>query len=255
MADPLNNNPSTWSDLFGSGGRQGADAKELITRLTPSVLARANAPMRKVGTVINTLSRAIVLCGPTEGRALAEPLALLAEPALEQVARGFEDLMPVQVVDTLSFVNTLECLGLEDGLLARTPVETWLEALMKAHRTLHEEMAYRCGLVSLAQGLPDLAARFVGGDKLPATFTPGQTFGLNVQGFVRYLATALRQQARAEEVRPAWDMFVEVFPLKSAADTLEWKDLFWAARAYHVGFEHRPVAEVAEALHSRVKPA
>ncbi|RKG81999.1 hypothetical protein [Corallococcus terminator] len=255
MAAPPNHNPSTWSELFGSGGLEGDDAKETIRRLTPSVLTHANSPVRQVGPLSSTLSRAIVLCGPTEGRALAEPLARLAETALQRTAATFEDLRPEQVVNILSFVNALECLGLVDGLLARAPVEAWLNALMKAHHTLHEELAYRCGLVSLAQGLPDLAARFVEGGKLPATFTPGQTFGFNVQGFVRYLATALRQQARAEDVRPAWDMFVEVFPLKSAADTLEWQDLFWAARAYHVGFEHRPVAEVAEALHSRVKPA
>ncbi|RKH20064.1 hypothetical protein D7Y13_06770 [Corallococcus praedator] len=255
MAGQPNDNPSTWSALFGSGGREGADAKETIKLLTPSVLANANAPVREAGPLSNTLSRMLVLCGPTEGRALAEPLARLAGPALQQVAEDFDDLRPEQVVNVLSFVNAMECAGQVDGLLARAPVESWLEALMKARRTLHEVLAYRCGLVSLAQGLPELAARFVGGGKLPESFTPGQTFGFNVQGFVRYLATAQRRQARAEEVRPAWETFAEVFPMKRAADTLDWKDLLWAARSFHVGFEHRPVAEVLEAVHSRVKPA
>ncbi|RYZ43627.1 MAG: hypothetical protein EOO71_02695 [Myxococcaceae bacterium] len=255
MAGQPNDNPSTWSALFGSGGREGADAKQTLKLLTPSALANANAPVREAGPLSNTLSRMLVLCGPAESQTLADPLARLASPALQQVAEDFEDLRPEQVVNVLSFVNAMECAGRVDGLLARAPVEAWLEALMKARRTLHEVLAYRCGLVSLAQGLPDLAARFVGGGRLSEDFTPGQTFGFNVQGFVRYLATALRQQARAEDVRPAWETFVEVFPTKRAADTLDWKDLLWAARAWHVGFEHRPVAEVAEALHSRVRPA
>ncbi|CAM3832415.1 hypothetical protein G4177_11850 [Corallococcus sp. ZKHCc1 1396] len=255
MANPPRTIPSTWSAIFGPDGNEPAEAKETLTLLTPSALANANAPVRETGPLSNTVSRVLVLCGPTEGRAAAEPLARLAGPALQQLSAGFKYLQPEQVINVLSFVNAMECAGLVEGLLASAPVGDWLEALMKAHRTLNEVLAYRCGIASLACGLPELAARFVGGGKLPATFTPAETFGFNVQGFVRYLATAQRQQARAEDVRAAWDTFVELFPTKRAAETLDWKDLFWAARAYHVGFEHRPVSEVAEALHSRVKPA
>ncbi|RKH65329.1 hypothetical protein D7W81_17125 [Corallococcus aberystwythensis] len=254
MAEPPGNPPTTWSALF-AGGREGANAKEFLTLVTPSALKNVNLPEREAGSLCEMLSVALVLCDPTEGRALAEPLSRLAGPALQQVSEDFDDLRPEEVVNVLSFVNAQECAGVVEGLLARAPVEAWLEALMKARRTLHEELAYRCGLVALALGTPELAARFVGGGKLSQDFTPGQTFGFNVQGFVRYLAAARLRKAPAQDVRPAWETFVEAFPLKSAASTLEWKDLFWAARAYFVGVEGRPVARVGEALHAQVKPA
>ncbi|NOK15716.1 hypothetical protein [Corallococcus carmarthensis] len=252
MAEQPDINP--WSPLFADG-REGAEAKKTLTLLTPSALRKVNTPAQEAGPLSNTLSRALVLCGPTEGRALAEPLSRMAGPALQQVAKDFDQLRPEMIINVLSFVNALECVGVVEGLLAGSPVEAWLEALMKARGTLHEQLAYRCGLVALALGPPELAARFVGGGKLTEDFTPGRTFGFNVQGFVRYLATARLRKAPAEDVRPAWEAFVEAFPLKRAADTLDWKDLCWAARTCEAGFEHHPVAEVIGRLHARVKPA
>ncbi|WP_375744262.1 hypothetical protein NR800_05515 [Corallococcus interemptor] len=254
MADQPDDTPTTWSALF-SGGRECANAKETLTLLTPSALKHVNVPAREAGPLSNTLGMALVLCEPSEGRALAEPLSRLAGPALQQVAREFDSLRPAQVINVLSFVNAQECAGVLEGLLAGSPVEAWLEALMKVRRTLHEDLVYRCGLVALALGPPELAARFVGGGALTEDFAPGRTFGFNVQGFVRYLATARLRKAPAQDVRPAWEEFVEAFPMKTAAGTLEWKDLFWAARAYFAGLEGRPVARVGESLHARVKPA
>lgn len=254
MAEQPKQSPTPWSDFF-AGGRAGAEVKETLTLLTPSALRKVNTPAREAGILSNGLGRALVLCGPVEGRALAEPLSRMAEPALQQVAKNFDSFEPDQIVNVLSFVNAQECVGVVEGALARSPVEAWLESLMKARRTLHEELAYRCGLAAMAMGLPELAARFVGGGKLTQDFTPGQTFGFNVQGFVRYLATAWQRKASAEDVRPAWETFVEAFPLKRAASTLDWNDLLWAARTYEAGFEQHPVAEVVGRLHSRVKPA
>ncbi|MFP2896789.1 hypothetical protein [Corallococcus sp. 4LFB] len=223
---------------------------------TELALAKPNSPIPHLRTLADVLASLIVLAGASEARVAARPLVPLCEPALQEAGRLFDTLEPPRVaLQVLSFVNAAEVCGAVEGRVEASAAKAWLEAIAKTQKKHDDLLLYRCGLVALALGEPDLAAKLVGGGKLPATFTPGEEFGFNVQGFVRYLATALKHGAATADVRPAWNSYVEGFPRNKAANRASWSDLVWAARAYFAGVERRPVARVGEALHAQVKPA
>ena len=250
------NVPGTWAGLFSSEWGEDTHAREFMKRFGAMALASPNSPVQHLRTLADVLASLIVLTGAEEARAAAAALVPLCETGLAQAGRFFDGMDPPRVaIQVLSFVNAAEACGATEGMVKASSAKAWLEALTKQVKRLDEQLLYRCGLVALCLGEPDLAAKLVGGGKLPATLTPGEQFGFNVQGFVRYLATAMKVGAPSQAVRPAWESFVEGFPKKKAADQVSWSDLLWAARAYFVGVEGRPVARVGESLHARVKPA
>ncbi|NVB80030.1 MAG: hypothetical protein HOV81_16670 [Kofleriaceae bacterium] len=224
-----------------------------MKRFGAMALAKPNTPVTHLRTLADVLASLVVLTGAEEARAAAEPLMSLCAPALGQAGRTFDSLDPPRVaIQVLSFVNAAEVCGAARGLVEASPAKAWLEAIAAKKRD--DLLLYRCGLVAVCLGEPELAAKLVGGGKLPATLAPGESFGFNVQGFVRYLATAMNVGADSEAVRPAWESFVEGFPKNKAAERASWSDLLWAARAYFAGVGGRPVARVGESLHARVKP-
>lgn len=250
------NVPGTWAGLFSSEWGEDTHARELMKRFSAMALAKPHSPVQHLRTMADVLASLIVLTGAEEARAAAAPLVPLCETGLVQAGRFFDSVDPPRVaIQVLSFVNAAEVCGAAQGMVAASPAKAWLGALTQKVETLDDPLIHRCGLVALCLGEPDLAARLVGGGKLPATFTAGERFGFNVQGFVRYLATAMKVGAPPEAVRPAWESFVEGFPKNKAADQVSWSDLLWAARAYFAGVEGQPVARVGEALHALVKPA
>ena len=256
MAAASNSAPGTWSGLFSPEWGEKTHAPAFMKRYTDRALAKANEPVPQLTMLADSMASLIVLVGPGEARAAAEPLLPLCEPALAEAGRLFQKVDPPRVaLQVLSFVNAAEACGAAQGQVEASAAKAWLEALVKATRKQEDPLFHRCGFVALCLGEPELAAKLVGGGKLPGTFTPGEEFGDDVQGFIRYLATAMKQQAPADAVRPAWQSFVEGFPGNKAAERGTWSDLLWAARAWFTRFEQLPVARVGEALHTLVKPA
>ncbi|MGE6761897.1 hypothetical protein ACQKGO_28045 [Corallococcus interemptor] len=256
MAGSSNSAPGTWAGLFSSEWGEDAHARELMKRFGAMALAKPNTPVTHLRTLADVLASLVVLTGAGEARSAAGPLVPLCEPALGQAGRAFASVDPPRVaIQVLSFVNAAEVCGAAQGLVEASAAKAWLEAIAASAKKQDDLLLYRCGLVALCLGEPALAAKLVGGGELPAALTPGEQFGFNVQGFVRYLATAMTTGAPSEAVRPAWESFVEGFPKNKAAERASWSDLLWAARAYFVGVEGRPVARVGESLHARVKPA
>ncbi|RKH51830.1 hypothetical protein [Corallococcus llansteffanensis] len=256
MAAATNSTPGTWSGLFSPEWGEKAHAPAFLKRYAALALTKANEPVPQLTLLADSLASVIVLVGPGEARAAAEQIVPLCEPALAEAGRLFQKVDPPRVaLQVLSFVNAAEVCGAVQGRVEASAAKAWLESLAKAARRQENPLAYRCGFVALCLGEPELAAKLVGGGRLPGTFTPGEQFGVDVQGFIRYLATAMKQQAPADDVRPAWQSFVEGFPMIKAAERGTWSDLVWAARAWFTRFEQLPVARVGEALHTLVKPA
>lgn len=256
MAAASNSAPGTWSGLFSPEWGEKTHAPAFLKRYAALALTKANEPVPQLTLLADSLASVIVLVGPGEARAAAEPLVPLCEPALAEAGRLFQKVDPPSVaLRVLSFVNAAEACGAAQGLVEASAAKAWLEALAKTARRKEDPLFHRCGFVALCLGEPDLAAKLVGGGKLPGTFTPGKRFGDDVQGFIRYLATAMQQQAPADDVRPAWQSFVEGFPQNKAVERGTWSDLLWAARAFYTRIEQLPVARVGEALHTLVKPA
>ncbi|RKH12576.1 hypothetical protein D7V97_08025 [Corallococcus sp. CA053C] len=256
MAEATSSTEGSWSALFSEKRGERAETPELLKALTPLALKRANAPSQHLVTLANILSAQVVLNGAAAARTAGRELAPLCKPALQQQQSNFQKRdAPDVAIHVLSFVNAAEVCGLVEGQLKASPALTWLKALAKKPQDQEDLLLYRCGWIALALGEPELAARLVGGGALPGSFTPGEQFGFNVQGFIRYLAAGLEQKASAADMRPAWQSYVEGFPLNMASQRASWMDLLWAGRVYYAGFEGLPVAEVGEAVHSRVKPA
>lgn len=251
----MSGGPGTWDGLFSSEWGEDAHARESMKRFGAIALAKPNIPVTHLRTLADTVASIVVLLGAEQARAAAEPLVPLCAPGLRQAARTFDALDPPRVaLQVLSFVNAAEECGAARGLVEASPAKTWLELIARSAKKQDDRLLYRCGLVALCLGEPELAAKLVGGGKLPTTLTPGETFGFNVQGFVRYLATAMKIGAGPEATRRAWESFAAGFPMNMAAERVSWSDLLWAARAYFAGVEGRPVAQVGESLHAGVKP-
>ena len=65
-------------------------------------------------------------------------------------------------------------------------------------------------------------------------FTPGESFGPNVQGLLRYLAAAIENHGHLEDVLSAWKTFLAIVPGLFNADQVNFESLFWIARiVYH----------------------
>lgn len=250
----LSNCPGTWPELLDPALGLGVRARRIVEEgLLPVPEPITGAAVDELSTLSNTFGSLVVLLDPEVARAVGEPLGKLMREALLDLEPSLEANSAGYTVNVLSFVNAAACCGAGEGLLEPALVKSLLEELVKGSKKMGDELAYRCALVSLFAGEPGLAARFSKAGKLPARFKPGETFGFDMQGFVRYLATALEKGATVEQVRPAWVELVRAFPLKKGAETLDWNDLLWAARVVYHHLEQRPVASVGAALHAQVR--
>jgi hypothetical protein len=216
--------------------------------------AESMAPTdRSIGTDFGepaeVLAELAVVLGPDECKDEFARFAPFVPAAMKEVA-GDVVKRQVNAIEFMRYLNVAACCDVE--LQDSSQVEARLLPQFKirwGRAALGEERELTVAFAALAAGAIDLVPIYADGGPLAATIQPGEKFGFNVQAFIRYLATASAQKARAQDVRPAWLDFFASFPLKLAAGTLEWVHLLYAARSYYVHFENRPVAMVANAVH------
>ena len=247
----MSGSPASWAAWLDRESAWGERGRQMVETLLPVTQRTLNAPALSLATVSNTFTSVAVLLGPAAARDVGEPLVQLCAKALVEANEFIRVNRPWFTINVLSFTNTAECSGAVSDVLGQAPAVAWLRRFSR--ESLDDDVAHRAALFALALGEHALAVKLAVGAKLPKRrFTPGKTFGFNVQGFVLYLANALASRAAAADIRPAWDDFVRAFPMKKAAGTLDWNDLMWAARVVLAGFEKRPVASVAQTLHELV---
>lgn len=247
--------PVTWPDLMAAHH----DAVNIMLESlkdAPHSLATLEPPWTIAGSLAGpaeTLSEAAVIFGPQRARPMMEPIAELLPRAIQQVSMGGIGVgRLVATVGLLSYLNVSRCCGVQVPPEAVTVEPRWLEQLVAFKRKLDEEESAALAFAALAAKELALVTAFIGGGALPRRFKPGEVFQFNIQGFVRYLAVALEQQASAEDIEPAWRDFVRCFPYKYAAGTLRFVHLMWCARVVMTHFERRPVETVADALHQMI---
>jgi hypothetical protein len=244
-----------------------ASWSELITKITASrdrrfqVLAENAAELQSAsdsmlavdfGAAADLVAGLSVVLGPAACRhtftlfdsGLQAILGLLA-------GRSFEHGL-VGGLSVLRYIHSARCSGARLPAPAVKAEVEWLPAFVPHRGRVAEKYSDAMAFAALALGRFDLVPTFLGGGPLPASIEPGQTFQFNVQKFVRYMATAAVGGAKAEEVLPAFREFVLVFPFKLGAESLDWGELLYAARAYYVYFEHRSVETVSQTLHEFV---
>jgi hypothetical protein len=192
---------------------------------------------------------AAVALGPEEFLPLFPPLDKHLGSSLRELGSDITGDDVVRALGLLNYLNIARCCGAQVPRKAVGLEQKWLPQLAQFSDGYTEGESKTLALAALAAARPDLVPAFIGGRALPSNIKPGETFQFNVQGFVRYIAVAMREGAAPEAVEPAWRDFVECFPRKLASQTLRWVDLLWAARAMMEHFERRPAETVAAALH------
>lgn len=240
--------PLTWPELLE---RRCENPDEALTVDIPEMIGEIGETNGSLyAEPFASVVAGIILCvGAERCRSALRPAVAVLRQKMSSEFRGINKKNAGRAKGFLDCINLLRCLG-EPAPLSE---DAWLAALAKYDKQFDEFRSQTLALAALATGQTELVPVFVGGGKLPKSFKPGQSFQFNVQGFARYIAVAINQGATAEDVQPAWEELVEVFPRKLAAETLDWVDLFWAGRAMMVHFEKRDAGEVAQALYDYVR--
>ena len=245
--------PASWSELIAKiiSKRDRSflslekDAAQLRTTDAEWLAVDLDAPAR-------SLARLSVALGPA---ACASAFALFdssLQAAIKALAaRSFSDEW-LGALAVLQYINSARCAGVAVPESARSAEAKWLPELVPYLGRMSEKESYKVALAALSLGAFELVPTFLGGGPLPASIEPGQKFQFNVEKFIRYMAAAAVRGAKVDEVSPAFREFVLTFPFKLGAESLDWSDLLYAARAYYVHFERRPVETVAQTLHELV---
>jgi hypothetical protein len=254
MSDESSGVPTTWPELLAGGyAQRSLEHLDSVVEMWES--DSFGSPPNELGTREPFFASAAVVLGAEALRPKVERIKRMIEFSAERL-NDEPDGYPVRaVIGCLSTLNAVECVGLIEQPFAGADAAKIVAAVVKNMEDLNEPVRHTAGLAAVAAGRADLVAKCVGGGKLPARFTPHETFLFNVPGFVRYLAVASSKGGSADDVKPAWIDFVRAFPRKLGADTLGWQDLLWAGRIYYHLFEKQPVAQVADAVRELVSQA
>lgn len=243
--------PITWSALLR------ADRELLDEGL--ALVAEAKQDMESVrwprirasvfGGPAYTLAHAAVVLGPASDEEAIKTLIPLLRHALSDLTDGVRGADCVPAMSVHSFINTAQCCNAQVPQVALEFERGLPQLLALMTPELSELEQHTMAFASIAAGSPELVPQFVGGGKLPAHVAPGKVFDFNVTGFARYLAGAVQSAMPIDAIRPAWECFVERFPHKRAAGTLDWADLLYVARIVVTQFDGQSVGTVAAWLH------
>ncbi len=84
-------------------------------------------------------------------------------------------------------------------------------------------------------------------ERLP--FQPYERHGFNSQSLIAHLAGAVENQASLEEVWPAFEEAVQLFPWREGAEEFDGSCLLWIARIVHHQIGRQPLGETAAWLY------
>jgi hypothetical protein len=245
----------TWAELVQQEREKTDSSLRFMQESVPEMMAAL--PQKELMAAAfagldEVLSRGIALRGPEACHPAVAAVAPYLPRAIGELTRILKQRRPRLALWLTSYLHAVRCCGLPLPPEAHDLEPRWMSRLTRRAAELDDACRQTAALAAVAIGRPDWVPVFTGGEPLPSRFVPGRTFGPNIQGFTRYLATALRASAEPQAVEPAWSSFVAYFPAKLSAGTVTWSDLLWGARAVAVGFEGKPVEVVGRMLHEMV---
>jgi len=244
--------PVTWPVLIAECRMTMPDRIEGLDELVQAVVTAKTSVLRlrEFVSAAQVLPLVAVVSGPSTANAVLQSLNPYLESVIELAhSKGNR---PVAWLGLLHYVDVCQCCGVNVTVGDRVVEVSWLQRIVEARPNLTREELVGAAMACLGLGQPELVPQLIGGGKLPTRFVPGEKFEFNVEGFIRYVAVAIRDKAEPEAVDPAWRSFLAAFPRKLATKTLTWTDLLWAARAMMEQIEGRPVGGTAQALHDLV---
>jgi hypothetical protein len=241
--------PTTWSALLER--RRSIDESMLDVHLEraeelasePSGIEIAN----NFGGSSASLAPSVIVLGSSPCLPVLNGWMSLVPRAIAAIDADFQYFYAAY--DILSFLVTAECAGLTLPTEAYGVEARWLPLLANEQQTFSEPEQQTLALIALQAAQPAIAARFIGESSQP--FRPGQRFEFNFRYFIRYLVQAWRNQAVPEDVFPAWYQFIELFPYKLAAETVQWIDLLLTG-CVMAKIAGAPIHRVADNLHKHV---
>jgi hypothetical protein len=104
--------------------------------------------------------------------------------------------------------------------------DKWLDGLLDSGGMSSDHDRRSFALVALAMGNVECAMRSIQAKSTPGPWCPNRTFEFNIFEMTRYFAAALSDQVDVDDVRPAYNEFVETFPIHLAAKASNFLDLF-----------------------------
>jgi hypothetical protein len=244
--------PSTWPELIARDERRMEGIAEAMEERLEEDLPDAPPDLRPVhlASAGNQLTLVAAVAGPSRVVAWLPRLA----PYYAEALRTFDTdkRTPTGAVATLSYRHVWSCVEPLPRDLP-DPEPAWLPKMVPLKAQLDENEQYRLAFAAVASGQPELAPKLLGGTPLPAAPKPGETFGMAVGPFIRYLGAASREELSAADVEPAWRSFLGGFPFQLAAGILDWTLLLYAARVVHARIGGAPVETTAGWLHDEVR--
>lgn len=244
--------PTSWSELCSQVRKHFAGNEEFLDEAAAELAdTRPKGIANILGASADALAEIAVGLGARAAHPLFEPFQPALPAALAALAGSPAEHM-IKTMNVLRYVGVARCCGVAVPAEAEGIEREWLSALASRQGEMTERESCSMAFAALAVGAFEHVPDFLGGGALPAGVEPGQTFQLGVERFLRYMAAAAVQGRGADDVRPAYEELVQLFPFKLGAESLRWGDLLNAARAYDVHFADRPVETVARRLHELV---
>jgi hypothetical protein len=245
----------TWRELAQQEGEKTDSALRFMRESVPEMMAavpQTELIVSKFAGLDETLSRGIALRGPEACHPAVAAVAPYLPRAIGELTRILRRRWLRLALWLTSYVHAVRSCAAALPTEAQDLEARWVSSLTRRAAELDDASRQTAALAAVAIGHADWVPVFTGGKRLPSRFVPGRVFGPNIQGFTRYLATALQASAPPQTIEPAWSNFVAYFPVNFAADAVTWSDLLWSARALAVGFEGKPVEVVGQMLHEMV---
>lgn len=243
--------PTTWAELLAriEGNKDKLDAVPGV--FLNRVPSRESDVPTQLGAVAMSLTQLALAAGP---EAAASWVGKWKDRFLTAVRVTDRQLDPVNVYCTTSFANLAACVGAlppeAEGIEQR-----WLPAAVANEGMFSEEHRYTMAMASAATGQDALVPTWLHGKPSPEPPRAGETFGLASGSVALYLSEAAVVGLSEQAVTPAWETFLDAFPLQLAAKFVTWTQLLLMARIRRARIGRAPVAEVARWLHGEVRRA
>lgn len=262
--------PVTWSDLLERNARSldmsleslrylPEDAEEDAELLASESGSDAGDGTPYASTLLgisSIISQAAVSRGSSRLSEFVNPLIPVFEKAVEELTGRVTNSNRAQVTSIITMRNALICCepkGNESRVIDvadDSQVATWLEGLARFAKRLTDWELRNSAIAAIEIGATDMIPTFLAGGNLPPSVSSGETFQFNTTGLLRYLAVARTTGVGLEVVMPALNDFIESFPYKLAADSLDWDELLYVGRIAFSIIANEPASSVSDTMHA-----
>ena len=194
--------------------------------------------------------------GPDYSRRTIGPIHAFVENAVTAYLKTVEgeyplSTMPFELLDSTNFFELLGYPIPSDALTSLAPLLSRIET--NRHDPEFVAWHWQRGFMALALRKDPVWRGIAGLMPGALAFTPGESFGPNVQGLLRYLAAAIENRARLEDVLPAWKTFLAVVPSLYNADQVNFETLFWIARIVYHDIGGEPLGSAGDHLFADIQ--